>query len=87
MWFIVIGVAMLVMNFAGIGPVGEWAWRDRWWAMLLPFGLAAVWWFVADSTGMTQRKAMGKIDAKREARRQKNLDAMGMGLDKNKKKR
>jgi len=87
MWFIVIGVAMLVMNFAGIGPVGQWTWHDRWWAMLLPFALAAVWWFFADSTGLTQRKAMDKIDAKREARRQKNLDAMGMGLDKGKKKR
>ena len=26
MWFVAIGVAMLVMNLAGIGPVGEWAW-------------------------------------------------------------
>lgn len=87
MWFILIGVAMLAMNFAGIGPVGQWTWGDRWWAMLLPFALAAAWWYFADSTGMTQRKAMDKIDAKREARRQKNLSAMGMGLDKGKKKR
>ena len=84
MWFIVIGVAMLVMNFAGIGPVGEWTWGDRWWAMLSPFVLAALWWAWADGTGMTQRKAMNKVDAKREARRQKNLDAMGMGEKKKK---
>jgi small Trp-rich protein len=87
MWFIAIGVAMLVMNFAGIGPVGQWTWSDRWWAMLLPFGLAAAWWAFADSTGMTQRKAMDKIDAKREARRQKNMDSMGMGVADKKKKR
>jgi small Trp-rich protein len=87
MWFIAIGVAMLVMNFAGIGPVGQWTWSERWWAMLLPFGLAAAWWAFADSTGMTQRKAMDKIDAKREARRQKNMDSMGMGVADKKKKR
>lgn len=84
MWFIVIGVLMLLMNFAGIGPIGQWAWSDRWWAMLLPFGLAAVWWYWADSTGMTQRKAMDKDDAKRAARRQKNMDALGLGEKKKK---
>ncbi|RZI78772.1 MAG: TIGR04438 family Trp-rich protein [Rubrivivax sp.] len=85
MWFIAIGVAMLVMNFAGIGPVGQWTWAERWWAMLLPFGLAAVWWGVADSTGMTQRKAMAKDDARKAARRQKNMDSLGLG-DKKKKR-
>jgi small Trp-rich protein len=78
MWFIAIGVLMLVMNIAGIGPVGEWTWRERWWVMLLPFALAVVWWAWADASGQTQRKAMGKMDAKREARRQKSLDAMGL---------
>jgi small Trp-rich protein len=87
MWFIVIGVLMLLMNFAGIGPIGQWTWADRWWAMLLPFVLAAVWWAWADASGLTQRRAMDKDDAKREARRQKNLDSLGLGPNKNKKKR
>lgn len=80
MWFVAIGVAMLVMNLAGIGPVGEWVWG--WGEMglfiLVPFGLAVVWWAWADMSGLTQRKAMEKVDAKREARRQKSLDALGM---------
>jgi len=71
----------------GFGRVGQGPGQDPGGARLLPFARAAVWWFFADSTGLTQRKAMDKIDAKREARRQKNLDAMGMGLDKGKKKR
>lgn len=78
MWFVAIGVAMLAMNLAGIGPVGEWTWGEDWWAMLLPFGLAAAWWTWADVSGYTQRKAMDRVDAKREARRQKALDALGM---------
>lgn len=79
MWFVVIGVAMLVMNLAGIGPVGTWTWREDWWLLLMPFGLAILWWLWADSSGWTQRKAMEKVDAKRDARRDKALDALGMG--------
>ncbi|MES2091306.1 MAG: TIGR04438 family Trp-rich protein [Pseudomonadota bacterium] len=79
MWFIVIGVAMLVMNFAGIGPVGQWTWTDRWWAMLMPFLFAVIWWWIADSSGMTQRRAMDKVDAKRDARRQQHMNALGLG--------
>jgi small Trp-rich protein len=86
MWFVVIGVIMLVMNLAGFGPVGAWTWADDWWKLLLPFGLAIVWWLWADSTGWTQRKAMEKVDEKREARRQKQLDALGMGETKGKRR-
>ena len=81
MWLIVIGVVLLVMNVAGIGPVGEWTWGwgEKGLYLLIPFGLAAVWWFIADVTGYTQRKAMEKLDAKQAARRQKAMDALGMG--------
>ncbi len=80
MWFVAIGVAMLVMNLAGIGPVGEWAWAGfgKAWLILVPFGLALAWWGWSDASGHTQRKAMEKVDAKREARRQKALDALGL---------
>lgn len=78
MWFVAIGVAMLVMNLAGIGPIGNWTWGEYWWAMLLPFGLALVWWLWADWSGWTQRRVMDAIDAKRDARRQKSLDALGL---------
>lgn len=78
MWLVGIGVLMLVMNIGGIGPVGNWTWQSHWWALLLPFGLAFVWWMWADHSGWTQRKAMAKMDAKRAARRQKDLDALGL---------
>jgi small Trp-rich protein len=78
MWFVAIGVAMLVMNMAGVGPIGAWTWKEQWFWMLLPFGLALLWWAWADWSGWTKRKAMEKIDAKRDARRQKALDALGL---------
>lgn len=86
MWFVAIGVVLLVLNLAGIGPVGAWTWKDDWWIMLLPFALAVAWWAWADWSGMTQRKAMQKIDDKREARRQKSLDALGMQSPKKRKR-
>ena len=85
MWLVVVGVLMLIMNFAGIGPIGAWTWADRWWAMLLPFLLAVLWWSWSDWSGLTRRREMDKIDAKREARRQKSLDALGL-QDKNKRR-
>jgi small Trp-rich protein len=87
MWFVGLGVLLLVMNLANIGPVGAWTWEDDWWLMLAPFGLAVVWWAWADATGWNKRRAMEKIDARREERRRKNLDALGLGGDQYKKRR
>jgi small Trp-rich protein len=87
MWLVAIGVLIQVLNLAGIGPVGEWTWKDQWWAMLLPFALAMAWWAWADWSGWTQRQAMARVDAKREGRRQKALDALGLGGTKNKNRR
>jgi small Trp-rich protein len=76
MWLVAVGVLIQVLNLAGIGPIGEWTWRAYWWAMLSPFALSVIWWAWSDWSGLTQRNAMKKVDAKREARRQKALDAL-----------
>ncbi|MBI5927187.1 MAG: TIGR04438 family Trp-rich protein [Aquabacterium sp.] len=86
MWFVAIGVLMLILNLAGIGPVGAWTWKEDWWIMLSPFLLAVLWWAWADWSGFTQRKAMKKVDDKREARRQKALDALGLQSPKKRKR-
>jgi small Trp-rich protein len=78
MWFVVIGVILQVLNWAGIGPVGAWTWRTHWMEMLAPFALAVAWWFWADASGWTQRKAMEKVDAKRQARVDKQMNVLGM---------
>ncbi|MEY4767325.1 MAG: hypothetical protein RI907_3998 [Pseudomonadota bacterium] len=87
MWFVAIGVAMLLMNLAGIGPIGAWTWKDMWWAMLLPYGLAVAWWTWSDLTGHTQRKAMERDEAKRAERRERNAEALGLKLRSTKKPR
>jgi small Trp-rich protein len=79
MWLVVIGVVLLVMNLAGIGPVGAWAWGwDEPGALtLLPFVMALAWWYWSDVTGRTQRQAMDRMAQRKEARRQKSMEALG----------
>ena len=43
-----VGVLVLVLNFAGVGAVGRLVWWGDAWIMLAPFGLAALWWVIAD---------------------------------------
>jgi len=74
MFFIVIGVILLVMWVADFGPVGAWAW----WAVLWPFAAAAIWWWFADVSGWTKRREMDKMDEKKRKRRVEALDKLGM---------
>ena len=74
MYFIVLGVLLLLMKVADFGPVGAWPW----WAVLLPFGGAALWWAWADASGWTKRREIDKMEAKKQQRRIDNLDKLGM---------
>ena len=75
MYLVVLGVLFLAMKVAAVGPVADWSY----WLVLSPFGGAGVWWTYADKTGRTQRQAMDKMDARKDQRRRKNLDALGIG--------
>ena len=74
MGFLLVGLALLAMKMAEFGPGADWPW----WAVLAPFGLAVVWWQLVDSTGVTQRRAMDKMDQKKVDRRNRSLEALGM---------
>jgi small Trp-rich protein len=82
MWFVVLGVLLLLMKLTDFGPVGAWSW---WW-VLAPFGLAVVWWMWADATGFTKRRQMEKMDAKRAERRKSQMAALGIEPRKRKKR-
>lgn len=81
MWFVGIGVLLIVLKLAEFGPVAAWSW----WIILAPFLGAVIWWAYADSTGYYQRRSMEKMDAKKRERLTKNMVALG--LDQRKKKR
>jgi small Trp-rich protein len=76
MAFVLIGVLFIVLRLGGWVQFHKddfWAWCT----ILSPFALAVVWWAFADKSGLTQRKAMDALDAKRAARRDKQLEALG----------
>jgi small Trp-rich protein len=80
MYFVVIGVIIILLNLAGIGPVADWNWNlfGDLWKFCVPFGLAALWWTWADVSGYNKRREMERMEAKKTARREANLEALGM---------
>jgi small Trp-rich protein len=74
MYMIVLGVVLLVLKVAQFGPVGTWSW----FVVLAPFALAVVWWTWADKSGWTKRRAMEKMELKKQNRRNENLATLGL---------
>ena len=70
-----LGLVLLALKYLEIGAVATWSW----WVVLSPFALAVVWWTWADMTGYTKRKAMERESIRRQARIDKNRDALGLG--------
>ena len=80
MYFIIVGVVIILMNLLGFGPPANWTWNisGDLWKFCVPFALAVVWWAFADSTGYTKRREMEKMDQRKRERREQNLEALGM---------
>ncbi|MDO4769635.1 MAG: TIGR04438 family Trp-rich protein [Brachymonas sp.] len=72
MYFLGIGVLLLILKLMEIDPVATWSWLY----VLAPFGLAALWWSWADASGYTKRKAMEKMDAIKDKRLQEQREAL-----------
>jgi small Trp-rich protein len=81
MYLLGLGLILLIMKYAEIGPVAAWPW---WW-VLVPFGLAVAWWAWADGTGYTKRKAMELDDKRRDQRRQRTKQALDANYQKSRK--
>ncbi|HLL20278.1 MAG TPA: TIGR04438 family Trp-rich protein [Rubrivivax sp.] len=71
---VIVGVLLLLAKVAEFGPFANWSW----WLILLPFAAAILWWQFADKSGWTQRKVMDKMEQRKEDRRQKAMDALGL---------
>ena len=80
MLFVILGVLMIVLNLAGIGPTANWDWQftGDLWKFTVPFWLAAIWWVWTDKSGYDKRREIEKIDDKKRKRRDENLAALGM---------
>jgi small Trp-rich protein len=74
MWFVVVGCVLLAMKLIDYGFAAEWSWL---W-ILLPFGLAVVWWTFADAVGLTKQREMDKMEERKHERRRKHMEALGL---------
>ena len=81
MLFVAIGVILLVMNWTGVGPPASWnfdllgdLWKFAW-----PFLAAVIWWSWSDATGRTQGKAIERMEKRKVDRRDKAMEALGLG--------
>ena len=75
MYMVILGTLLLLLKLLGVGPTADISW---WW-VALPFGLAVAWWAWADSSGLTKRREIEKMEEKRRNRRSKNMSALGLG--------
>ena len=66
MYFLGLGIVLLLLKWQEFGPVAEWSW----WTVLAPFALAVVWWTWADWSG----HAMRKVVEREEERKLKRCD-------------
>lgn len=80
MFFVVLGVLLIALKLAEIGFVAAWGWL----AVLSPFAAALVWWAYADSSGLTKKREMDKLEDRKLERRRKNMEAMGIDRDRQK---
>ena len=73
MYFVGLGLVLLLMKFLEIGPVAglSWLW------VLSPFALATAWWAWADSSGYTKRRAIELELERKNARINRNRENMG----------
>lgn len=73
MYFLGLGLVLLLLKYLEIVPVAAW----DWWLVLSPFVLAVLWWAWADWSGYTKKKAMEREDARRRARLDRNRENLG----------
>jgi small Trp-rich protein len=72
MYLLILGIILVVMKYEAWGPVAGWSWP----VVLIPFALAALWWFWADWSGYTRRKVMQRQSREIQKRRQDNVKAL-----------
>ncbi|MBC7435552.1 MAG: TIGR04438 family Trp-rich protein [Bdellovibrionales bacterium] len=73
MYFLGVGVILMLLKYLEIGAVANWSW----YVVLAPFALAMAWWAWADATGYTKKKAMERMDKRKQERIDKNREAIG----------
>ncbi|MBL8331520.1 MAG: TIGR04438 family Trp-rich protein [Rubrivivax sp.] len=75
--FVIVGTLLVLLKLLEVNPVAGWSWL---W-ILAPFLGAVVWWAWADGTGLTQRRAMKRLEERKIQRRERDMAALGLKVD------
>jgi small Trp-rich protein len=80
MLFVLIGIAIIALNLANVGPFGAWNWDffGDMWRFCVPFLLAVAWWVWSDKSGLNKKREMARMEKKKSDRRKENLVSLGM---------
>ncbi len=76
MGFVLLGVLLIVLRLGGWVQFHHddlWAWV----IVLSPFAMALGWWAWSDASGRTQKQAMDTLSARKAARREQQMEALG----------
>ncbi len=74
MLLVLIGTVLIILKVAEVGPFAD---LSNWW-IAVPFATIVLWWAFADSSGLTQRNAMQKMEDKKVKRRERAMEALGL---------
>ena len=75
MYTLVLGILLILLKYLEVSPVVNWTW---WW-VLSPLAVTAAWWAWADASGYSKRKAMKKMDQRKQDRINRAKESMGRG--------
>jgi len=80
MLFVLVGLVLIGLNLADVGPFGRWNWEffGDLWKFCVPFAFAIAWWIYSDVSGLNKRREMERMENRKKARREQNLQALGM---------
>ncbi len=83
MLFVLIGIVVIGLNLANVGPFGAWNWEffGDLWKFCVPFAFALAWWVWSDKSGLNKRREMERMEKKKSDRRKENL--VSLGIDRN----
>ena len=79
----IVGVLLVAMKLVDLGPVATWAWG---W-VAAPLGVALLWWWYADASGLNKRREMSRMEKRKAERRRNALENLGAGPEGVKEKR
>ena len=80
--FVLVGVLLVALKLAEIGPFE----RSPWWLVIAPLVLAILWWSYADASGLNKRRQMARLKERQDQRRRAALTSLGVGAQAEKEK-